>query len=364
MNNEGIKPWSIVVIYLAYMTGSVIINIQDYLFDVAKFDAWLSLLVANIVGLLLLYCVMYMNKMYPGQIFIDYIKNVIGQMAAFIVGIPFILFLLLIISSMMYRTGLFFTSEMMRNTPLYIIISVIFLVSIITVAAGLRVITQMFIPLIYFIISSVAAILIFCFPCYEPSSLLPLFADGLMPFWNGVYLSLGYPNGDILYFSSILAFIVHDKDEGRFIKWMYGAHFVNTVILALSIMCSIMALGPLTGVRKFPLYQIAQFINIGNHIERLESIFGIILILGTYMKLTFLIFIVQITMVRLFRLKDEKSLLFHLGIVSLLLSLTMFQNELALSKIPTAQPIISFTIVGIPLFVAVLLTKLRKVRVK
>lgn len=52
------------------------------------------------------------------------------------------------------------------------------------------------------------------------------------------------------------------------------------ITLVTSIVCSIMALGPLADELKYSLYQLARLIFIGEIIDRIESVIGISLIMG------------------------------------------------------------------------------------
>ncbi|MDF2652932.1 MAG: spore gernimation protein, partial [Paenibacillus sp.] len=58
---EVVNAWQMALLYLAYASGSAIINLPGPLTGFSKNGAWLSLLIAGGASLLLLLCLLYMH---------------------------------------------------------------------------------------------------------------------------------------------------------------------------------------------------------------------------------------------------------------------------------------------------------------
>jgi spore germination protein KB len=164
-----------------------------------------------------------------------------------------------------------------------------------------------------------------------------------------------------LYFSLLLVY--RNQNEKKAIgKYLYIGLAINGILLAMTIAASLMALGPLVFSKKFPLYILAQLISIGQIVERVEAIFGIAIILGSYMKITLLLFIADAAITRLAGIK-EKQLLSLITIIVFFLSLTMYKNEVELGESGSVlEPLITFFFGFIPLIIVVFATMIKKFR--
>ncbi|MFC7372915.1 endospore germination permease [Fictibacillus iocasae] len=358
---EKISTWQLAVLFQTYMTGSAIINIQGPILFSAQNGAWLSLLIANAIGFVILYLVLYINKQNPGLSYVEQTEKALGRMGSIIVISMFSLIIFYILGNIVYGMSQYFTTALMRETPLYVFNFLILFVAALTAKAGIEIIARMFHLLMYVLFAMVLLMLLLPLPIYEANHLLPIIPNGFKPIWNGVYVGFGFPYMDILYFSMILVYRNLDEKK-RIGNYLYAGLALNGILLSITIAVSIMGLGPLAFHKKFPLHLLSQLISIGQIIERIEAIFGIALILGTYMKITMLLFILDAALTRLAKIK-EKQLVYLVSIIVFFLSLTMYKNEVELGESGSVmQPVITFFLGFIPLVIVFIATIIRKSR--
>jgi spore germination protein KB len=180
----------------------------------------------------------------------------------------------------------------------------------------------------------------------------------MKPILNGVYISFGFPYMDILFFAMILQF-AKPKQGQTINKWLYLGLLINGIVLALTILCSIMGLGTLVFLKKFPLHVRAQLISVGEIIERVEAIFGIALIIGSYMKIALLLFILDQAVSTLFKVKSS-HFIHIIACIVLFLSLTMYKNEIELGESGSVmQSAITFAFGLLPLILVVIVAKVK-----
>jgi spore germination protein KB len=180
-------------------------------------------------------------------------------------------------------------------------------------------------------------------------NLLPVFPEGIKPVIHGTYITLGFPYGELVFFSFLLPFVRNGKDK-PLKKYMFLALLIHGSFLILSILCTIMALGPLAGTFKFSVFQLARLINIREIITRIESFIGIALVVGSYMKTTIMLFILKETLSRVLGLKDKQMIIFPVTFISLLLTLTMFNNEFEfIEAVFVCLPLVILIVVVLPL---------------
>ncbi|MBY6038030.1 spore germination protein [Fictibacillus nanhaiensis] len=356
MQVSKINYWQMAILFQVYITGSSIINIQGPLLAAAKNAAWIALLLSTLIGFLILYLVLSLHDLFPEDNYVGQVRKIVGPKVTYLFIIPFILVVIYVTANIVYGMGQYFTTSMMRETPLYIFHVLILTTAALTAKAGIEVMARMFHLLLYLLFFIIFMMLLLPMSIYEVENLLPLAPDGIKPIINGIYVGFGFPYMDILYFAMILPFI--QKQTGKSLnKWLYGGLFFNGILLSITIMCSIMGLGPLVFMKKFPLHLLAQLISIGEIIERVEAIFGIALILGSYMKIALLLFIIDQAISSLFKIKSSQ-LIYILSTIVFFLSLTMYKNEIELGESGSImQPTITFFFGFIPLALTVIIGK-------
>lgn len=356
---ETISSGQMAVLFFSFMLGSSIVNIPQPLVQAAHNGAWLSILIANGFGMLLLACILYLYRKYPNLTLIDYSRRILGKWITLCISIPIIMLLFLILSYIIIDIGGFFTTTMMRETPSYVFHALILLVAALTVQAGIEVMARMFVLLLCYSICFSIAVLLLVSSHYQVENLLPIFPEGIKPAIHGAYMTIGFPYGELVLFSFLLPFVRNEKNNSLQ-KHMFSILLIHGLLLIISILCTIMVLGSLAGTFKFSLFQLARLINIREILTRVESFIGIALVVGSYMKATIMLFILKEVLSRVLNLKDERILIFPVTLISLLLTLTMFHTELEfMESVFVVEPLALAIVVVLPLLCITIITFFR-----
>lgn len=326
IKRETVSSWQMAALYLSFMTGSAIVNIPAPLTGAAKNAAWLSLWMAGFLGFLLLMMISFLHRRFPEMTLVEYSRRTMGEVPAALIMMLFTTMLLLMLSNIVIDIGDFFKSTMMRETPVYIFHAAILLTSALTVQAGVEVMARMFTLFLIIMFSFTILVLVFTLPIYRPEFLLPLFPDGFKPVWHGTYFAWGFPYSETVVFSMILPFVRKDKEPLG--KLMATGLLINIISLSAVLICTMMAMGPVAESVKYSVFVLAKLIEVREIVERVESVIGMALIVGSYMKATLVLFALNMAVTQLFRLRDDRLLIYPLALISLLLTLTMFHNEL------------------------------------
>lgn len=309
---------------ICYVTGSAIVFIPNPLTAAAGNDAWISLTLAYGFGMIMLASVLFLHNRHEGASLVAYSQKLIGTIATYPVIGLFILMLFFAICAIIASIGDFFTSVMMTRTPPYIFDSISIIISALTARSGLRVIARMFFLLLWIVLACSLLVIVLAIPEYHPNQLLPLFDEGVKPMLHGMFISAGFPFGEIVLFAMLLPF-VRLKHGQSVSKALYVTYSFAALLLIVSTISTLMAFGPASGYLNYSLYHLAVLIRI-DVLQRMEAIIGIELIFGSYMKATLLLFILNQCLIQLFRLKDERILIFPLSTVCIFLSATMFRS--------------------------------------
>ncbi|TVY11127.1 GerAB/ArcD/ProY family transporter [Paenibacillus cremeus] len=361
---ETISSWQLATLFLAFMTGSAIINIPAPLTGMAKNGAWVSLLLANGIGMLLLGCILYLHRRYPDMTFMDFSRKVLGKWLSVVIGVPFLIYLMLMTTWIVIDIGGFFKSTMLKETPSYMIHSLILLTASLTVRSGIEVMARMFTLLLYSMFFFGIWVVLLASPNYRVEYLLPVFPDGIKPVLHGLYYTFGFPYAEVVIFASLLPFVRKEKND-RLTAYMFAALIISGIALSTAVVCSILAMGPLAGELKYSLFQIARLISVGDIVERIESVIGMSLIAGSYMKATIALYVLNLGLSQLLKLKDDRLLVFPLALISFLHSLIMFKNEAEFAeKVTDVWPLLNAVLSVFPILLITLITFIKSIFAK
>ncbi|NOU90598.1 GerAB/ArcD/ProY family transporter [Paenibacillus sp. LMG 31460] len=348
-------------LFLSFLTGSAIVNIPAPLTGAAKNAAWMSLWMANGLGMLLLFCILYLHRKYPDLTLIQYSRQALGRVMTVIIAVPFLLIFFDMLADIVGDIGGFFKSTMMRETPTYVFHILVLFTAAMTVRSGIEVMARMFTLLVITIFMFSAVVMLLMIPNYNVELLMPLLPDGFKPVLHGAYIAWGFPYAEMILFSMVLPFARPDQEPLG--KFMFVVLLISGISLTLVIVCTIMALGPLAANIKFSLFTLARMIELAEVIERVESVIGLALIVGSYMKASIVLFAINLGLSQLFRLQDERILIFPITFVALLLSLTMFRNDFEfMEHVGTVWPLL-ITVTGVvPILLLTIVTAFKSRR--
>ncbi|WP_181833252.1 GerAB/ArcD/ProY family transporter [Bacillus taeanensis] len=348
---KTISSGQMACLFLSFILGSAIINIPQPLVQAANNGAWLSVIIANGLAMFLLACVFYLYHKNPNFNLIDCSQKMLGKWITLGIFIPILFLLFLNLSYIVIDIGGFFANAMMRETPVYVFHVLILFVAALTAKAGIEVMARMFVVLLSYVILFSVIVLVLALPYYHVENLLPVFPEGVKPVVHGTYITFSFPYSELVLFSLLLPF-VHKEKEKSLKKKMFLVLVIHEFLLISAILCTIMALGSLAGTLKFSLFQLARLINIREIITRIESFIGIALIVGSYMKTTIMLFILKETLVKVFKLKDDRIIIFPVAFTSLLLTLTMYETDIEFGEaVFIVWPLFIMTVVVLPFLI-------------
>nr|MBC9203905.1 endospore germination permease [Paenibacillus sp. PL91] len=348
------------VLFFVFMTGSSIINIPGALIGKANNGAWLSLLLSGGIGFLILACILFLHRRYPTMTFVEYSRHLMGTPLTILFSVFTISFLFYMQSAIVNDVGLFMVSSMLRETPMYAFTFLIFAISAVTVRAGLEVMARMFTLTMILTAISILVVLIIAIPDYNPSLLLPILPKGIKPVLYGAYFTFGFPYAEIFLFSMLLPF-VNEGTTGKLSKTMLAVLGINILVLCLSVICAIMIFGILAGEKPYLLFSLARIVEFQEIIQRIESIIGMSLILGSYMKTTITLYVLNLYLSQMFRFQNSQALVMPLALIGFFMGLVTIDGATEWGRIVTTiHPVWTFAAFIIPLLLLTVIALFKK----
>lgn len=358
-NRETILSSQMAYMLIAVSTGSAIVYIPNPMIAAARNAAWLSMALAYGFGMLLLMCVLYLYRSHSGADMLEYTRRLAGRASSAFVAIILAGMLIFAIPAIVAGVGDFFISSMMRETPAYVFNILTLATAAFTVRSGMRAMGRMFVLLVIGMLVFSLLVIFLALPVYRLEYLLPVFPLGIKPMLHATFIASGFPFGEVVFLSMLLPFVRRD-DFTTVSGKMYAAFSVTGIMLLLSTLSTLMAFGPASGLYRYSLFMLARKVHVGEVIERIESVIGITLMVGSFMKSTLFLFILNQVLARLFRLKDDKLLVYPLALLCSLLSLTMFDTPADFDELVyVIWPFIVITVGGSLVLLLTLLTAIK-----
>lgn len=357
---ETVSPRQMGVLFFVYMTGSSIINIPAPLIGKAENGAWLSLLISGSIGMVLLGCMLFLHQRYPDLSYVEYSRKLIGAWPTIIISVLPLSFMLHMLTAIVLDIGLFMRSSMLRETPVYAFTSLVYMVAALSVRAGLEVMARMFTIIMVMVVIFVSAVLLLGMENYNPGFLKPFLSHGMKPILNGAFFSFGFPYAEVFLFAMLFPF-VRKNLTGKLNRIMFTSLFFNILTLCISTICTIMLFGPLAGVKKYSMYELARTVDVQEIITRIESVIGMSLIAGSYMKTTITLYVLSLYLTHLFKLKDYRTIVMPIALIAFLNTLVGFSSDMQWVEIVSVvHPLWDAIAYALPLLLITFIAMFRK----
>ncbi|MBP1992238.1 GerAB/ArcD/ProY family transporter [Paenibacillus eucommiae] len=279
----------------------------------AKQDAWLSGIVGLIVGLLVVYLIGTVGRLYPRLNLIEYNTKILGSWIGTAVSLFFLLYFFYNAAALVRVIGDFMVTQIMPETPIDAIHILFLGVIVMGLRLGLETVAragEIFLP--WFVLLFLGLVM-FLTPLVDAKQLQPILTEGIKPILRGSLFSATNPYIELVAFLMIFPYV--NKTE-KLRKYFVSGALLGGIVLVVMIALSILVLGvDFTSRNMYPSYALAKQISIGRFIERLEAIMAIMWILTLFIKTSVYVYILQLGLAQVLKLKDFRALVLPLAYI-------------------------------------------------
>ncbi|EZH66053.1 hypothetical protein DH09_14625 [Bacillaceae bacterium JMAK1] len=308
------------------LVGTTFLTMPTTLADRVMQDGWWIPLVSMVVAFPFVYLIILFGRWYPNQSLPEMLVTVFGN----VVGKALLMIVLLLPfyngAGHTYFFTAFMNTHFFRNTPTEFIVPSLMFVIIIGAFMGIEVLGRAaiisFVPFIAFLI----LITIFSFGDVEIRYLLPILEQEPMRYIDAVFLF----SSKIIATNLVLMLFFYPKNiEKKYEaeKMVYLAYFFSCFLLFVTTFMAITILGPdLTKVKLFTGFSLGQRVELGDIIERLESMLLIMFFVSFYFMNALYLYIFTVGVSFLTKVNNYKPLVIPLGLIYMYFALTEFTN--------------------------------------
>lgn len=359
-----INRFQLFVLVFTFIIGNTILNAPSLIVSLAKQDAWISGILAMIIGIGLVLLYNLLAEIFPNKTIVEYVEILLGEKIGKLVSLLLVFYFLILASLMIRQLGDFILVYILPETPvIYIFLSFIF---IIVMGTYLGIVTlartgEIFFP---FLLVLLIFLFLMLFEEKDISNLKPVLEGGISPVIKGTFAFISIPYLQLVVFLMIFPNVV--KGTKSIKKPVLLGVISAGFFLIVSILHSLLIIGPiLSEYKQYPIYFLTQKIHIGDIIQRIEVLLAIIWIITIFLKTSIFLYASQLGISQIFSIKDRKLIVISLGFMLFTLSHIITPNIVFFDDFfKYAFPPFSLTFGLILPLILVLISKFKKFNAK
>jgi|GEM_PF-407908 len=320
MENRPISSQQFAAMTFLLLIGSALVYIPG---NVAGQSAWIATLLGSIFGMWVLYAVLKLQEMFPGQRITQISVQLLGRIPGTILNILFFWSIFIYTSGLLYEI-LILLSVIYPAIPNTVLSFIIILTAAYCLYQGLNImgrLGELFVWMSLFLIFVGFAIAL---PLVDLANLKPV-VEAWKPLAAGVFYSADWPFDIVVIWGLFLPLVSAIKENT---KKIYGWYLISAFILVVLDAQTLSILGrDLTESSRFPLFEIYRLVGFGEF-RRLELSFLVLWLISGITPIIILYqgmnFIVQ----DIFSLKNFRVLILPIGLCLAILTPYMFPSDI------------------------------------
>ncbi|MZQ84065.1 endospore germination permease [Paenibacillus sp. 5J-6] len=347
------------VILCLYTIGNAIIYSPSQLIVLAKQDAWLSIIIGLLAGMLLIFLYSTLGGLFPNLNFAQYSEQIFGRFFGKLAALLVLSFVYISTLYPVWGISDFLATRMLSNTPIEVIISITIIMVTFSVILGLETISRVGEILFPWTLLFLFLVILMLIPQMKLIHFLPIMDEGIKPTIRGGVQFLSFPLTAVFNFLMLLPYAKH---VGKAKKAYYLGTLIGAAVIWIVTIANIAVLGvPLALASIYPTYDMAQKINIGDFLQRVEAIVAIIWFVTQYFYTVLNFYITTLILAQILGLKEYRPLVLPLGVITVPLANVLIPNiPYSFTFTNQVWPAYAFTVTLLLPLLMLLIAKLRR----
>ncbi len=325
MNKITISSRQFGLLVSGFMFGSAPLLISSSVAALAGPDSWISIIIASVIGLFIVWIHSYLGKLYPDKTLIEVIQFVLGKWLGSFFSVSLILISFITGIQVIWYVGDFFTTMFMTDASNYYINLLFIVVIAIALLYGLEAMfrTTEIVFLIGFPLMIISLIMLT--PEIKLDNLLPIMEKGIGPAIKGAVPILSFAILPLIALNMIFPTNTGNLKKAK--KAMFSGYFLGIITFSFAIMFCILVLGStVTANLRFPLFTVTKEINIGTIFSRVEALIVFVWISTNFISTFGFLYVSVKGLSQLLKLKDYKTLVLPLCLIAAVYSGFIYKN--------------------------------------
>lgn len=309
------------------ITPTSIIVIPIIAVGAAGQNAWMTIVLSWLFGLLCVPLYSAINRHNPGLPFLQFLEQRLGRFVSVVVGLLLAQYYYATLAAIIREFTNFLSDEVMITTPLFVLGAVTILVGLYAAFQGIEVIARIGVIVFAFVMVFLAAGLSLESTLMDVHRLLPVGGT----YWGRIAVGSLPASGWMTEASVLLLLLPFLKKPSDMGKIGFWGITLSGISLLATVLASLLILGPtLPAMLNYPTFAISELIEYGNFLERVDMFFICVWMAAIYMKVSIFFFCALHCFKTTFRIRADKPFGIGLALLTLLTSLYTWTSNVYL----------------------------------
>lgn len=349
-----ISPSQLMMLVTLVTIGDSVLILPGIAAGLAKQDAWISVLIGFVVGLLNVLLLIAVGKRYPNQNFFTFIDQTLGRVWGTILILSFIGYTLFSAAAHVMEIGDFVGTHLLVSTPRMAIQFLFLAVVMFGVRLGLQTVAKSaeiyFMAFFFFFI----ILMLFLMSQSDITRIQPVLENGWKPVIQGSFAAIAFPFSELSIFLAFLPFV--SPIQKRMRSFFIGAILGGIVLFIIMLMCIIVLGADQTARHYYPTYVLIKQLKVGDFIQRLEAVLTVIWFIAVSAKITVYCLFFHLGFCHVLRIKDPAFLILAYMVMLIVLSQIFSPNIVVFGDVISKYwPLYDFTYsIGVSILLLIL----------
>lgn len=347
------------ILLILYTIGNAIIYSPSQLIFYAKQDAWISIILGLLAGMLLIILYSTLGGKFPNLNLAQYSEQILGRFFGKLVSLAALSFVYVSTLYPLWGISDFLATRMLSKTPIEVIISITVIMVAFGVILGLETIGRVGEILFPWTLLFLILVILMLVPQMKLANFLPVLEEGIKPTIQGGVQFISFPLTAVFNFLMLLPYVnnVSKVKKAYFLGTLIGGTVIWIVTMAnIAVLGVSLALGSI-----YPTYDMAQKINIGDFLQRVEAIIAIIWFVTQFFYTVINFYISVLLLAQILGLKEYRPLVLPLCVISVPLANVLIPNiPYSFTFTNEIWPSYAFTVTILLPLLMLLISKMRR----
>lgn len=291
-------------------------------------NSWIAVIIAMIASFALFTLYYKIHILFPEKDLYVINQETAGGVLGGIINILYIWYFLHLGALTLRDFGEFMSVMTMPETPRIAIEVLSILTAVYMTKKGCEVIGKFSLFSGVFTLITLGMLLILISPKINIKNILPIMSQGIQPVLIGAWSAFTFPFGECVIFMIIFTQLTTPK---AIKKSYYIGLTLGGIILLINTFLEITILGEkVVSFLYFPFYTMLSRIRVGEFIQRLEIVGGVILNIFGIIKISLCLYAASLGISRLFKFNDYKVLVLPVGLLMFNITNILYVNVMQL----------------------------------
>ncbi|WP_243357140.1 GerAB/ArcD/ProY family transporter [Bacillus litorisediminis] len=322
--NEKISVRQFRVLVTFFTIGTSILVFPSVIANYAKQHAWLVVILSIVIGLAIIWMFNKIAELFPHMNIAQINEKLFGKWLGKIVSLFMVWIAFIASAELLYYSGTFFRVNLLPETPIEILHIMTAILLVMAVRIGLETFSRAA-EIFWVIFIFLFFVLLFVIPESKFQNLQPVLENGIKPLLFPTLILVSVSSLNAVFLLMIFPASVNKLQEAQ--RSFYIGQIIGGIIIFIITILAILVIGAeATAKIPYPSYVLAQKINVGDFVKRIEVIVATMWFIAVYFKLIFYFYACCTGLGQVLNLKSYRPIVLPMGMILTAFASMMFPN--------------------------------------